>query len=59
MLICIPNVLGKQDVADFRRIMDGQYVGDADQHLIGNQYLAEIISAAVRPGASKTNGVAL
>ena len=22
MLICIPNVLGKDDVADFRRIMD-------------------------------------
>jgi PKHD-type hydroxylase len=23
MLICIPNVLDKADVADFRRIMDG------------------------------------
>ena len=23
MLICIPNVLSKSDVADFRRIMDG------------------------------------
>jgi len=46
-------------VAELRHIMLGQYVGDADQHLIGNQYLAEIINAAVRPGASRTNGVAL
>ncbi|MFZ0809949.1 MAG: PKHD-type hydroxylase, partial [Bradyrhizobium sp.] len=22
MLVCVPNVLGKDDVADFRRIMD-------------------------------------
>ena len=52
MLICIPNVLGKSDVADFRRIMDenawedGRSTAGAQSALVKRN---EQLAPAVRP----------
>ena len=47
------------DAAEVRHVILVKHIGNTDQHALDNQNRADITSDATRPGASRTNGVAL